>query len=69
MAHIQKLTAISPSSDFVAVGTTDDRVALLSFPGLSTVAPPISLESELVDLAWGGEKGEWVSRDVVAKAS
>lgn len=56
----QKLTAISPSSDLVAVGTTDDQVAILSFPGLSSVAPAISLESELVDVAWGGEKGEWV---------
>jgi len=57
----QKLTAISPSSEFVAVGTTDDSVSLLTFPSLETAAPTISLESELVDLDWGGAQGEWVS--------
>ena len=57
----QKLTAISPSAEFVAVGTTDDSVSLLTFPSLETAAPTISLESELVDLDWGGAQGEWVS--------
>lgn len=60
VAHWQKLTAISPLSDLVAVGTTDDEVSLLTFPLLATAATTISLDSELVDLDWGGEKGEWV---------
>lgn len=46
------------------MGTTDNVVSLLTFPSLETVSSPISLTSELVDLAWGGRKGEWVSLDV-----
>ena len=57
----QKLTAISPTSKLVAVGTTDDKVSILNLPNLEEAASTISLESELVDLHWGGKDGEWVS--------
>jgi hypothetical protein len=63
---MQKLTAISPGADLIAVGTTDDQVSVLTFPSLTSAATTISLESELVDLDWGGRDGEWV-RIVFAK--
>jgi prolactin regulatory element-binding protein len=61
VADEQKLTALAPSMDLVAVGTTDNRVAILRHPSLEPVAPAIELKSELVDLDWGGQDGNWVS--------
>ncbi|KAK8845425.1 hypothetical protein IAR55_006138 [Kwoniella newhampshirensis] len=55
----QKLTSLSPNSSFVAVGTTDDKVSLLHFPSLEVAIPPFATDAELVDLDWGGPKGEW----------
>lgn len=57
----QKLTTISPDSSLLAVGTTDNVVSLLTFPALETVSSPVRLDAELVDIAWGGKTGEWVS--------
>lgn len=58
---MQKLTSLSPGNEFLAVGTTDDRVAILRYPTLEPAVPTIELQSELVDLDWGGEDGKWVS--------
>jgi prolactin regulatory element-binding protein len=57
----QKLTAISTTSALVAIGTTDDKVSILRYPSLEPAAEGIELDTELVDLDWGGEGGEWVS--------
>jgi hypothetical protein len=61
LADIQKLTALAPSMDLVAIGTTDNRVAILRLLSLEPVVPVIELDSELVDLDWGGKEGRWVS--------
>lgn len=58
---MQKLTSLSPGNEFLAVGTTDNRVAILRYPSLEAAVPMIELQSELVDLDWGGEDGKWVS--------
>ena len=47
--------------DLIAIGTTDNRVSILRHPSLEAVVPVIELKSELVDLAWGGKEGKWVS--------
>jgi prolactin regulatory element-binding protein len=47
--------------DLIAIGTTDNRVSILRYPSLEAVVPVIELKSELVDLAWGGKEGKWVS--------
>ncbi|WVQ93840.1 hypothetical protein IAU59_000918 [Kwoniella sp. CBS 9459] len=57
----QKLTALSPSADLLAIGTTDDKVSLLRFPSLETAVPTFSTDSELVDLDWGGSNGAWLA--------
>ncbi|WWD22371.1 hypothetical protein CI109_106862 [Kwoniella shandongensis] len=57
----QKLTSLSPSSSFIVVGTTDDKVSLLHFPSLEIAIPPFSTDAELVDLDWGGPDGEWLA--------
>lgn len=57
----QKLTALAPSNNFVAIGTTDNRVSILRYPSLEAVVQVIELKSELVDLDWGGKEGKWVS--------
>ncbi|OCF38627.1 prolactin regulatory element-binding protein [Kwoniella heveanensis CBS 569] len=57
----QKLTALSPSADLLAVGTTDDKVSLLHYPSLETAIPTFSTDSELVDLDWGGPNGSWLA--------
>ncbi|WWC85756.1 uncharacterized protein L201_000622 [Kwoniella dendrophila CBS 6074] len=56
----QKLTALSPSSRLLAIGTTDDKVTLLNYPSLEIAIPTFETDSELVDLDWGGENGEWL---------
>jgi hypothetical protein len=60
-ANDQKLTALAPAMDLIAIGTTDNRVSILRYPSLESVAPVIELKSELVDLHWGGKEGKWVS--------
>ncbi|KAK1926221.1 quinon protein alcohol dehydrogenase-like superfamily [Papiliotrema laurentii] len=57
----QKLTAISPDSRLVAVGTTDNQVSVLSFPSLEVATSTINVDSELVDLDWGGSSGQWLA--------
>ncbi|WVF66218.1 hypothetical protein IAT40_000958 [Kwoniella sp. CBS 6097] len=57
----QKLTALSPSADLLAIGTTDDKVSLLHYPTLETAVPTFSTDSELVDLDWGGPNGSWLA--------
>ncbi|WVO14856.1 hypothetical protein L204_102495 [Cryptococcus depauperatus] len=57
----QKLTALSPSSKLLAVGSTDDTVALLNYPSLESAVPAFSTDAELVDLDWGGPGGEWLA--------
>ena len=47
--------------DLIAIGTTDNRVSILRYPSLEAVVPVIELNSELVDLNWGGKEGRWVS--------
>ncbi|WVW81734.1 hypothetical protein I302_103730 [Kwoniella bestiolae CBS 10118] len=56
----QKLTTLSPSSKILAIGTTDDRVTLLHYPSLDIALPSFQTDSELADLDWGGEDGEWL---------
>jgi hypothetical protein len=56
--RLQKLTALSPSNH-LAVGSTDNKVSLLSFPSLEQASAPLTLDSELVDLDWGNG-GQWV---------
>jgi prolactin regulatory element-binding protein len=60
-ANGQKLTALAPAMDLIAIGTTDNRVSILRYPSLEAVVPVIELKSELVDLNWGGKEGKWVS--------
>jgi prolactin regulatory element-binding protein len=60
-ANSQKFTAISPNGTVVAIGTTDNHITLLHYPTLDPAADTIELDSELVDLDWGGDEGEWVS--------
>ena len=60
-SDVQKLTALSPSMDLVAIGTTDNRVSILRHPSLEVAVPVIELKYELVDLNWGGKEGKWVS--------
>ncbi|GMK54004.1 hypothetical protein CspeluHIS016_0105900 [Cutaneotrichosporon spelunceum] len=69
----QKLTALSipptegASASFIATGTTDNRVTILSFPSLDIVVPSFDVDGgDLVDLAWGGPLGQWL---VVTTAS
>ncbi|CAK9784572.1 WD40 repeat-like protein [Cutaneotrichosporon oleaginosum] len=64
----QKLTALSippnegASASFVATGTTDNQVAVLTFPSLEVVLPPFSVDGgDLVDLDWGGPQGAWLA--------
>lgn len=45
----------------MAVGTTDNRVAVLHYPSLEPAVPVLQHKSEVVDLDWGGEDGRWVS--------
>ncbi|WWC58074.1 uncharacterized protein I303_100609 [Kwoniella dejecticola CBS 10117] len=54
----QKFTSLSPSSKLLAIGTTDDKVTLLSYPSLDIVVPTFGVDDELVDLDWGGENGD-----------
>ena len=56
----QKLTAISPSSSLVAVGTTDNRVSLLHLSSLEPATETLKVDDELVDIDWGGPTGELV---------
>ncbi|WVQ76361.1 hypothetical protein IAR50_006026 [Cryptococcus sp. DSM 104548] len=56
----QKLSAIAPSGKLLAVGSTDDKVAILKFPSLEPVTC-LSTDAELVDLDWGGPDGNWLS--------
>ncbi|WWC66884.1 uncharacterized protein I206_100791 [Kwoniella pini CBS 10737] len=53
----QKLTSLSPSNKFLAIGTTDDKVTLLNYPSLDIIIPTFGVDDELVDLDWGGEDG------------
>lgn len=57
---IQKFTSISPSSEYLAVGTTDDKVSLLRLSSLDVAVGSFEVEGELVDLDWGGVDGELV---------
>ncbi|CAD6573257.1 MAG: hypothetical protein TREMPRED_000761, partial [Tremellales sp. Tagirdzhanova-0007] len=57
----QKLTAISPSSSLVAVGTTENKVSLLHLPSLQSALPALSVDAELVDINWGGKDGAWLA--------
>ncbi|KAK4688290.1 prolactin regulatory element-binding protein, partial [Tremellales sp. Uapishka_1] len=58
----QKFTTLSPSGSLLAVGSTDNRIAILRFPSLEPVWPSFqSGDGELVDLDWGGEGGEWLA--------
>ncbi|WVQ80404.1 hypothetical protein IAT38_002509 [Cryptococcus sp. DSM 104549] len=57
----QKFTALSPNRELLAVGTTDDKVALLHYPSLTAAVPPFSTDAELVDLDWGGSAGEYLA--------
>lgn len=60
-AHTNKKhTALSPDAQYLAVGSTDNSVAILRFPSLEEIES-IKLDSEVVDLDWGGEGGSWVS--------
>lgn len=63
----QKLTALSPSNH-LAVGSTDNKVSLLSFPSLEQASAPMTLDSELVDLDWGNG-GQWVRNIYLAIAT
>ncbi|WWD05890.1 hypothetical protein V865_003974 [Kwoniella europaea PYCC6329] len=56
----QKLTSLSPSSRLLVIGTTDDKVTLLHYPSLDIAVPSFQTDSELVDLDWGGEDGDWL---------
>ncbi|GFZ50719.1 hypothetical protein JCM24511_08477 [Saitozyma sp. JCM 24511] len=60
----QKLTALSPSNH-LAVGSTDNKVSLLSFPSLEQASAPMTLDSELVDLDWGNG-GQWLAITTVS---
>lgn len=58
------------SSSFVATGTTDNQVAILTFPALEVVVPPFGVEGgDLVDLDWGGPQGTWLSIATQTKLS
>lgn len=62
----QKLTALSSEpgkqSRYVAVGTTDNKVAILTFPGLAPIGLPVQVEGgDLVDVQWGGPDGSWLA--------
>ena len=61
----QKITVISPDTSLVAIGTTENRVTIFRHPFLDDAVYAISLDSELVDLAWEGANGEWVSLLIV----
>ncbi|KAI9635934.1 WD40-repeat-containing domain protein [Dioszegia hungarica] len=56
----QKHTSLSPNAKYLAVGSTDDSVSVLTFPALETVKI-VKLEAEVVDLDWGGEGGAWLA--------
>ena len=56
----QKHTALAPDAKYLAVGSTDNSVAVLRYPSLEEVET-IKLDTEVVDLDWGGEGGSWVS--------
>jgi prolactin regulatory element-binding protein len=59
---LQKLTAVSGDSAYVAVGGTDNKVAVLSLPSLEIVIPPFVTEGgDVVDLSWGGPDGLWLA--------
>ncbi|ODN97087.1 hypothetical protein I350_08067 [Cryptococcus amylolentus CBS 6273] len=56
----QKLSVISPSGKLLAVGSTDNKVAILQFPTLEPVTA-LSTDAELTDLDWGGPDGNWLA--------
>ncbi|ORX34646.1 WD40-repeat-containing domain protein [Kockovaella imperatae] len=61
----QKITCLSPSFEFVAVGTTtnsgtEGQVAILRFPELEPVHV-LRPDGELVDVDWGGADGDWLA--------
>lgn len=46
----------------MAVGTTDNKVAFLTFPHLQVVGLPTVVEGgDLVDVQWGGPDGRWLA--------
>lgn len=45
----------------VAVGTTENRVSILSMDILEKVYSPEGYPDELVDISWAGPEGQWVS--------
>lgn len=57
----QKLTSISPAGTAIAIGTTDNVVSVYSYPGLQG-GQKLEMEHELVDIHWGGDEGNTVSR-------
>lgn len=67
-SHLQKLTAISGDNAYVAVGSTDNKVAILSLPSLEVVIPPFVTEGgDVVDLSWGGPEGLWLALTTIQK--
>jgi len=47
----QKVTAFSPDRKLVAAGSTDNAVALLTYPELEEACEPLSVEGELYDVS------------------
>ncbi|KAL7420728.1 hypothetical protein Q5752_004679 [Cryptotrichosporon argae] len=63
----QKLTALAPDAALVAVGTTDNAVALLSLPALARVPAAFDVDGELVDLSFSGPHGGWLAVATTSK--
>lgn len=69
LSNLQKLTALSGDSAYVAVGSTDNRVSILRFPSLEIIVPSFAVEGgDIVDLSWGGPDGLWLAVTTAARA-
>ncbi len=62
----QKITSLNPTASLLAIGTTDNKVVILTWPGMEVISDGVKdqeVENELIDLDWSHD-GFWVSKAI-----